>query len=258
MRDPHVEWLRYRLETAPSVSYTQPPPLDIDYREFSGRLEEGILTSQMKEHYSSIVAARQVVDPYLRAWELDVALEFGRGEIRFIFEDGKVIDRNPPPPGQPLQIQKHDAILSMNGALVASLQITKKEYPNPPMAFRISPDVETLWHRYEMYLDGKEPLLSMAYFCLTLLETRGDPGGRKGASSLFNIDIPVLKKLGELTTNRMDGAIARKVQLSQIPLTGSERKWIEATIKKIIHRVGEINSGNPLPEIKMEDLPPLA
>lgn len=46
----------------------------------------------------------------------------------------------------------------------AELLVTLHKYPDPPKLFILTPDVETLWHRYEGYLQGKEPLSSMAYF----------------------------------------------------------------------------------------------
>lgn len=62
MRDPHVETLRYRLETANNVAYHNPPPIEVDEGEFSGHLEDGIFTCHMKSHFPSIEADRKVVD----------------------------------------------------------------------------------------------------------------------------------------------------------------------------------------------------
>jgi hypothetical protein len=265
MRDPHVEWLRYRIGAAPNITYDQPPPIDIEYEEFSGHLENGILNCLMKEDYPSSEAARRVVDQYLRAWEIDAALKYGRREIQFIFEDGKVIDRNPPPPSSNLEIQVSSAF-SATGSISASLHVTLRKYPEPPKMFRVSPEVETLWHRYQMYLEGKEPLPSMAYFCLTLLELIERPTGDKErrpskkrivASEKFKIDLKVLMKLGEFTSKGGDYKEARKAQPTPIPLAGKERAWIEAAVKKLIRQVGEIESDSRLAEVSMEDLPPL-
>lgn len=265
MRDPHVEILRYRLETASNITYDNPLPVDIDHDEFSGRLETGILTCHMKKHYESIDAAHKVVTWYLRAWEMDAALKFGPGEIRFVYEDAQVIDRNPPPPDAPLEIQVSEGFLTMEGSVV-TLRVTRREYPKPPMIFRVSPDVETLWQRYQMYLDGKDRLLSMAYFCLSLLEliAGGSPASRSGqskrrraASNMFSIEYDVLNQLGELTSARGDRLTARKAQTTPIPLSEKERQWIEVTIKQVIRRIGEYNCGLTLPTIRMTDLPPL-
>ena len=266
MRDPHVEILRYRLETAGNIIYDQPPPVDIDYDEFSGRLERGILTCYMKEHHASIEAAREVVDRYLLGWEIDAALNLGRGAIRFIYNDAQVIDRNPPPLGVPLEIQVSEGVLTMEGG-IANLRITQKGYPKPPKIFRVSPNIETLWQRYQMYLDGKDQLQAMSYFCLTLLELiaggplaarRGQSKRRREASNMFSIEYDVLNQLGELTSGKGDRLTARKAQTTPIPLTEKERVWIEAAIKQLIRRIGEHSSGQTVPSIKMGDLPPLS
>ena len=73
----------------------------------------------------------------------------------------------------------------------------------------VSPDVETLWRRYEGYLEGKEPISSMANFCLTLVKQRGS--GRKGAAKLLGIAFDVLRKLDELAATKGDEKTARKV-----------------------------------------------
>src|SRR5437763_736304 len=47
--------------------------------------------------------------------------------------------------------------------------------------FAASSIVSTLWQRYCKYRKEKEPLTSMGYFCLTVLE--GDAGGRSDAAT---------------------------------------------------------------------------
>ena len=258
MRDPHVETLRYRVETANNVAYDNPPPVEVDEGEFSGHLENGIFTCDMKSHCSSIETARKVVDQYLHAWEIDADLTRGRGEIRFIYESAKVIDRNPPPPDAPKVLQVEAGSIILTGGEV-TLHVTRRKYPDPPQIFRVSPDVETLWGRYQGYLDGKEPLLSMAYFCLTVLETRGkaNKDKRKAASKLFAIKKDVLDTLGRLTAQRGDNLTARKAQVTPVTLSGGEKAWIETVIKLLILRIGEYRSAQTLPQITMADLPPL-
>ncbi len=114
-----------------------------------------------------------------------------------------------------------------------------------------------------MYRDGKELLLSMAYFCLTVVEIIGAPGlkgrqRREVASKLFNIDVDVLNKLGALTSERGDRTTARKARPSPVPLSDREQAWIEAAIKMLVVRVGEYSSGQPLSQITMAHLPFLA
>jgi hypothetical protein len=99
MRDPHVESLRYRLTTSSSTTFDAPPPVPVEKDDFRAELRDGILTVEMKQHCASIDAAREAVDGFLRAWEIDVALRLGPGEFQFVYQDAHVVDRDPPPRG---------------------------------------------------------------------------------------------------------------------------------------------------------------
>ena len=105
MRDPHVVSLRYCLETDPSLIFDKPPPLERETDQVTLRLAEDMLTCKMKVHYATAAAARAVVDPLLRAWELDVALFHGKQVMHFAYQKAEVIDLDPPPPGVPQVIQ---------------------------------------------------------------------------------------------------------------------------------------------------------
>ena len=255
MRDPHVETLRYGFETDENVYYHQPPTVEVEEKEFEGRLEDGILMCHMKVHYPSVEASRRVVDQYLRAWEIDATLSLGRGEFRFVLESAPVIDRDPQPPGAPQII--HVSAAMAKAAVFVTGHVTRRKYPEPPKIFRTSPDVETLWQRYQNYLERREPLPSMAYFCLTIVEARAR--SRAAASRMLAIEEKVLQKLGELTSVKGETATARKAPPTgtAIPLSGKEPTWIEAAVKQLIRRLGEYRSGHTLPKITMADLPPL-
>ncbi|MFH2011589.1 MAG: hypothetical protein ABIJ37_02610 [Pseudomonadota bacterium] len=256
MKDPHIVSLRYKLETISNVTFNDSPSIKDEIDSFQVFLDNGMAIVTLKDHFESIPSARKFVDAYFRAWELGAALNFNREVIKFVFEDAEVIDRDPPPPGSPIMLQPLDiASASFVGKVTAS--VSKHEYPLPPKDFRVNPDVETLWNRFNGYIQGNEPLLSMAYFILTFLEARAN--GRKKAGELYLIHKNVLDKLGELTAERGDEKTARKIKKTNklMTLNHTETCWIEAIIKAIIRRVGEIDV-NPSPDIlTMKDLPML-
>lgn len=256
MRDPHVVALRYLLDTHESVTFGNPPPVEFENNTFRVRLHNGVARLEPKEHFSSVESARGMADDFVHAWELDAALHIGRKEIHFAFQDAEVVDRDPPAAGSAqVSTLKATGMAALAGLL--TVHVTRPTYPNPPALFKLSPDVETLWQRFEGYLNGREPLPSMAYFCLTLIQAKA--GGRNGAARLYRIAKDVLDKLGELTSRRGDARIARKFQQGGglTPLTASEKGWIEAAVRVVIRRVGEIDSDPTLREITMEDLPRL-
>jgi hypothetical protein len=253
--DPHVESLVYRLKTSEAVAFVDPPPLDYEDDAFTGRLESGRLTMTMKEHHASAESARKRVSAFLRAWELDLALRQRRPEISFEYDTATVIDRNPPPPGSRV-IEVAGTAIGI-ASVAARLTVGRRQYPVPPSNFAASPDVETLWGRYAGYLDGREPISSMANFCLSLVEQKGS--GRKGAAKMLGIQFAILHTLGGLTATKGDEQTARKVpRMGFTPYSAKEVEWIEAAVCSIIRRLGEVAAGSNLhPTLTMADLPAL-
>ena len=256
MRDPHVVALRYRLECDETLSFENPPLAEAQTDAFRVSLHDDRLTAEMIEHYSTEEGARKRVETYLRSWEVDAALCSGRQEFRFQFESADVIDRDPPPPGSPQTVHVKGIASTVTFGTVTVHKKTRV-YPAPPVGFVASPDVETLWARYEGYLQGQEPLSSMAYACLTFLEALA--GGRKETARQYNISQIVLGTLGRLSNELGDSQTARKFSRSRSPrlASGSEIAWMETAVKALIRRVGE-HASDPTeqrPMLTMHDLP---
>lgn len=207
----------------------------------------------MKKHFASVEEARASATGFLFVWEVDAELRHGRGAIRFIFQDAQLIDRIPPPPGT-FEVHVPSGALIVTGG-VCTVRITSAAYPGPPSNMKSSPDLESIWLRYDAYRAKREPLSTMAYFCLIVLETAA--GGRTQAAKQFDIEFEVLRKIGELTTNRGDRTTARKMHANLAPYTPLEINWIEEAIKLMIRRVAEIAAGATCAEITMKDLPAL-
>jgi hypothetical protein len=171
MNDPHVERLHYKLRTGEGLSFNSPPPIDEKTAEFRVRLEDDSLTAEMKEHHATEQSARKRVDAYLRSWEVQTNLRLGRGSISFEFVRSEIIDRNPPRPGDPQTTVAGTGIIMIGAfSCSASGHAVHSTFPPAPSRFRATPDVEMMLFRYEMSLDAKEPILSMAFACLTFLE----------------------------------------------------------------------------------------
>jgi hypothetical protein len=71
------------------------------------------------------------------------------------------------------------------------------------------------------------------------------------------VDYRVLRKLGELCSNRGDIKDARKLKGNAgiTPLRPAEREWVRAVVKRLILRVGEYayDPVSKLPMITMSD-----
>ena len=265
MRDPHVVSLRYRLVPDETVSFDNPPPVEWKTEAFRLRLENGIATVEMVEHCASEQAAKERVDPYLRDYEVYIALNrHGLLEIHFEFDEAgtQVIDRNPPPPpppGSPMIYLEHAFVALVPPTVSVTVHTTRRNYPDPPSQFALSPDAETLWQRYQVYLNGREPLASMGYACLTWLQSV--EGGLPKLAEKYNISRDVLRTLRRLTSTVGDAQGARKFDANHQfrPYTGEEKAWVEAAIRALILRLGgyAADPNTPLPKLTMDDLPKL-
>lgn len=259
MNTPHVTRLRYKVFAAEGVNYNAPPPLAFDSPFFRGTLSDNVLDCEMTQHFPNESDAREVVEDFLRSWEIDAGIKRARPELRFQFWKAEIVDLDPTPNTVRSTIGALGValrgVVSVSGDL--ALQVNAAAYPSPPRGFTATALVRTLWTRYVKYQEGREPLLSMAYFCLTALES--DAGSRVDAATKYKIHANVLRKLGELTSTRGDSATARKASgaLNTIPLSGQESAWIEAAVLWLIRRAGEVATGGDPSPLQMSELPPL-
>lgn len=255
MNAPFVESLNYLLKTSDEISFKNPPILEEEFTSFKLRLENGSLNVEMKNNCATEDQARSFVDPYLKAWELDYFLTFGRKEFWFEFDKSTIIDRTPKCFDGSATAYTKTAHICITG-FSPKIYVTRNKYPLPPIKIKYSPDVESLSIRYESFLNGKEPLLSMAYFCYTLITSIQSP---KVASKIYGIHYTVLKKLSELTSVRGDKLEARKFTNTSSfePLTMPEQNWIIETIKLLIRRKAEydFDPDAAFKEITMDELP---
>ena len=98
MNDPHVKTIHYRINHAPGVSYANATPLTVDTEpDFSVQIEKLNAEIEMKTHYPTEEAARQVIEPFLRKWELSAGLLNPSDGFRFEFLSAEIIHRAPSP-----------------------------------------------------------------------------------------------------------------------------------------------------------------
>jgi hypothetical protein len=226
-------------------------PVEREAAGFSVRLAGHKLTATMRDHFATEEDARRVVEEYLRAWRALAALAMGRVEFEFSFDRSEIVDRNPEPGVIHLAF-----VVSGTSVFSPTLHAIRGSYPDPPDGFALDPDTETLFTRWQGYVEGREPLESMAYACLTILEIHG---GRPGAAKRFGISEAVLRTLARLSSETGDRTTARKITAALRPRTDDEQAWLEAAVKVIVRRAGKVAAAPraSLPQITMGDLPPL-
>ena len=257
MNKPHVKTLTYRVLPAANVDYDRASSIEVEKPEFTVVVDSEKAVFTMKLHYSSEQEARDIVDEFLRAWEMAIGLDIQPGDLSFEFDCVDIVDLSPDESASnELNIHSTSQVQVSDNV---TLHVSRAEIPQPPKRFKINPDVETMYNRYKGYLAGREGLLSMAYLCLTIIEAGS--GGRGNAAKNYNISKKVLDKLGALVSERGGPEEARKMPRSGYydPLSGIERNWVIKAIKLIIKRVGECGNGDvkDLPKISLDMLPSL-
>jgi hypothetical protein len=260
MNDPHVASLTYRTVKPEYVTYNNPPPVTGELPAFRYRLENGSLLAKMKEHHATVETARECVEEFLRAWELDAALNADKNEFSFAFQGSNVIDRNPPP-----EASRGKSAAAMDMLVFsdeAKVEKVKSAYPPPPSGLKPSLDTETMWHHYSRYLEDREKLTSMGFYCLSLLQWRtGTKTARQDVAAQYDIDLDVLKTLGTLTSDIGDLTSARKLEMSSHvrPHTPKEVEWVKAVVKMLIRRKAEYDNDPTATrvQITMKDFPQL-
>lgn len=252
MRDPHVEALYFKVSSAKDISYENPEPLS-----FSNHLGDFCLANQMlkvlpAEHFPTGQEASYAIEGFLRSWEIEVDLKRNLGTIRFTYSHADTVDRSPPVLDEPQVVHFQGRSVIAIGA-TANCHLVLKRYPEPPVLFSASEYAHYAYRRWLGYRNGSEPLLSMAYFILTLLERQA--GGRTNACVLFNVEREVLDRLGQWSSERGSALTARKAKSTDFDdLSQIEREWLEQAAKRLIFRLGEQISDQRLNQITMDNI----
>ena len=255
---PCVKALYYIVEHDPSIDYSRAEPLCRQEPSFDVSVEEEKVCFTMKQHHATEAEALDAVSAYIAAWEFEAGLKHGPNKFRLRLEYADIENRNPTTGKiylRPRPVRFH--------VTVGEVQVTvgKPNYPSPPTtAVTLSPDVRSMYDRYLDYREDREPLPSMAYFCLTVLEMpwRSCRGARKKAAKHYRIDKTVLDQLGKLSSTK-GGVGARKEEGVHLEFTPEERCFLEEAVKAIIRRAAEVahDPNSRLQHITMSDLPPI-
>ena len=252
MNDPHVVALIYRVEHSDKFDFTHAEPFVREEATFRLEVRDNQARFELQEHYATEAHAQRAVEKYISGWEFDACLEHEDPDyFRLKYDAAEIEDRNPTPGVTTINARTLHVQVSIPPATVIS---SPGRYPTPPSDVRVDVDVEAMYRRYMGYRQGREPLGSMAYFCLTVLEMNA--GGRSNASTKFQISVRVLSTIGRLAGQK-GGSEARKARGVGKELTNRERRFLEEATKRIIRRTAEKaeDCAKDLPQISMNDLP---
>ena len=247
MNTPHVVALHYTVEHRSSVHYQNASHLSHETSEFHLTLEDNSARFELKKHYADEDEARKAVESFIQHWEFEAGLRSGPRNFKLRYRDAEIRNRK--------------TVTHVLRNITASAKITvSRQYPSPPSESAIDlndPNVVKMYHRYEKYRLGREPLPSMAFFCLTVLENKYQT--RRNAAKICRIDIAVFHEIGELTETK-GGDEARKAKGSGEDLTRLERRFLKKAIVECISRAAQVvaDENQCLPKISLSDLPTLS
>ena len=253
MNDPHIEMLVYVVEHDDSIDYDSATALHFDCPVFRLTVRDREACFNMTEHYSTEESARAVVQPFIDRWEFEASLKSAPGQFKLRYQQPIIIDRDPTPGVVTLTVRETVLIDDEFSFRVSG------QYPEPPTDTPLNihdPDVKTMHTRFAGYRQGHEPLASMAYFCLTVLQDKFS--GRRQAARACNIDLPVINKIGCLTTKK-GGPQARKAEGTDNELSSQEASFLTQAIAQLIMRLAHVaaDANHELPQITFSDLPAL-
>ena len=254
MNDPHVDALIYRIQHGDHVDYKNAGTRTASYVNFDVEISSKSARITMKSHYATWEEARLAVEPTLRAWELDQALEYGPRTIEFIYERSEIVDRAPVPGHYSLMAEPlHFKVESGTPKLTVNFGA----FPVPAQNLARNEIVDHMFERYCLYKQGGTLLADAVNFCLTSLAT--PCGGAKKIPEHYRVHEKVVSKIGDLAANK-GGREARKGKGVVAAYSDVERQWLEAAMIVLIRRAAEV-AFNPqcVPcVISMKDLPRLS
>ena len=255
MNDPHVVALFYNIEHSAAVDYSDAKPLEHEEDNFSVRIENKKVCFTMKAHYATREEAKEAVREYIDNWEFTAGLRRGSDMFKLVYWKPEIEYRN-------VEIGHHvgapDPVsLKFTTSLKDSIIIAP--YPSPPQSgLKITPDVRSMSDRFAGYRLDREPLPSMAAFCLDVLQgsTRSKCPNKK-VVEMYGIELAVIKKIARLANNK-GGPYARKRIGINSPLTPKETCFLEEAVKAMIRRAAEVAhapKNESRAEINLSDLP---
>ncbi len=255
MNDPNFEKVYYHFITEKFTDkFDRASPLQMTQGDFEIELDKGMLTVTPLKHFPDVESAKAAIEPMLRSWESSTFLSHSRFRIHFRFHQADVIDRNPTPDNTTINVHSAQSVF-----VAGTVTVTREMncYPAPSKSFVSSQLTDELIYRLQQYIDGREPLPTVAYYVLERLERVFVPDKvndtRKELGKILNVEFKVLDNLGKIS-NKHDSIIGRHAGLKPNPITQMELGWLDEVVFRLVERVGEINASPiSLPTIGMRD-----
>jgi hypothetical protein len=236
-----ITMLRYRVSSEDPTRYAATAALECTLVRFDLTLRNGQAQFRPREVFATEEAARAVLDPQLRAWEVWARLHAGHYAIRFEFEGSNSEAWPPPPEGNVVVVVASDSIkLTCYPPLSF---VTFAEYAPPPARFDTDDLLEVGLTLLDDAIRMPRHLLKFAFAFLAVASHRYD--GRDDLAQQLAFDSRVINDLGWLCTYAGTELEARKLNDSKrIEFTEARRAWVVLVFREILIRHGQRIGGS--------------
>ena len=250
-----VRSVRYRVVPHYTTIYEDTPDVEWTNDLFHMRLSGEVALFTLIGDFFTSAEAIAAVEDRLRDWQIVFGLERIPDELVFI-NPAVAFERVEDSASSESHMTVHVGVKAD-----AILAVRRATFPAPPSSFRRDSLVEQMYQSYCEYRRDGARLTALGEYCLTSLESSlgsGVANRRKETARHYQISFSVLSLIGELCSRGTPNQ-ARKAPKGDtwIPLTKSEKAWLEAAVKLLIHRAGEIAFDRAAEHkmITMDDLP---
>ncbi len=224
-------------------------PRSFDLAGFDVKIEGDLLTARPPTPSVSQWAARDTLEPLLRAWVTRIAITEG---VELDLEDaGGILVTSS---GRRLQFGPVTTVTveTLSGEEPPPRRLS--ELPTPTSSYKETPLVADLQRRLAEVREGRAPLLYLAEYTYTTFTTHF--GGWEQASFKLRVEPKVLATLHGLagyyheTHQRKNLDPNRNSYVSPLGI-----EWVWEAVRTLVLRIGEYEgNGEALPMISMEDL----
>jgi hypothetical protein len=233
-----VTALEYTLDLPESLEYRNEARRNVTLDGFTGELTPKLCKFVATEHFVSVSAAREKLEPQLERWRTWVRLRNASDLLPFRYSTAQAEPWPPSPPGQVGVISGGGIIFGGSGKVAMAYA----EFPAPPAAFAIDDCVRVGRKLLDdaAKVPGHELKFAWTFFTLLVNEH----GGRKDVSTTLNVAKQTIEDFAELCARGGLGAEARKFSREpRIDFTSDQREWLLHVFRELVTRQGQFAAG---------------
>jgi hypothetical protein len=243
-----LKLLSYEIVWASANFRVTPPVTSQTLGDFDCEIEGNILTARPQDAtYPTEAAGRASLEPHLRAWELQLELEYGyRVEFRTKGSSAE----------EPKEDGRREITAGINENVGCALDsvsaIVTQKLPPPTVPYKPGPLTIKYRGRLRDVLAGRDKVPGAAYAILDDLEAEYSAKG--GVCCALMVSDSLRKEINKVAGRRHPTAW-RKTVPNAPQMTDADMSWLTRAMTRLVRRVAEVESGvDDLPLLTKADI----